>query len=116
MQTARNQGALKLLLFLLLWPAYAYFYQSGSQNEAARLDQARALVEDGSLWVDTYAYNSADLISYERDGERHFYSGKAPGTTLFAAIPLKVWSTILGILELTLPPITDPVSALGIGP
>ena len=100
MQTARNQGRLKLLLFLLLWPTYAYFYQSGSQNEAARLDQARALVEDGSLWVDTYAYNSADLISYERDGERHFYSGKAPGTTLLAAIPLKVWSTTLRILGL----------------
>ncbi|MEJ2086823.1 MAG: hypothetical protein P8Y44_14365, partial [Acidobacteriota bacterium] len=101
MGSAQASKGSRLLLFLLLWPTYAYFYQSGAQNEAARLDQARALVEDGSLWVDRYAYNSADLISYERDGERHHYSGKAPGTTLLVAAPMKLWSTVLGAFELS---------------
>jgi hypothetical protein len=87
-----------LLLFLLLWPTYAYFYQSGEHNEAARLDAARALVEDGVLWVDTYAYNSADLIQVERNGVRHFYSGKAPGSTLLVAPPIWIFSKLAGLL------------------
>jgi len=82
----------KLLLFFLLWPTYGYFYQSAGHNEAARLDQARAMVEDGVLWVDAYSHNSADLIAHERDGAVHVYSGKAPGTSLVAAVPLKLWS------------------------
>ena len=83
------------LLFALLLCSYAYFYQSGQHNEAARLDLARTMLEDGVLYVDRFAWNSADLISYERGGDRHIYSNKAPGMTLVIALPLAAWSALL---------------------
>ena len=91
---------IQLLLVLLLWPTYAYFYQSGEHNEASRLDLVRAFVEDGVLWVDTYAFNSADLIRYQRDGVEHFYSGKAPGSSMVAALPFKLASEALWPFDL----------------
>lgn len=91
---------IQLLLVLLLWPTYAYFYQAGEHNEASRLDLVRAFVMDGVLWVDTYAYNSADLIRYTRDGVDHFYSGKAPGSSMLAALPFKLAAELLWPFDL----------------
>lgn len=91
---------IQLLLVLLLWPTYAYFYQAGEHNEAARLDLVRAFALDGVLFVDRYAWNSADLIAYERDGVRHYYSGKAPGSSMLAALPFKLASALLRPLGL----------------
>jgi hypothetical protein len=89
-----------LLLVLLLWPTYAYFYQAGEHNEAARLDLVRAFTQDGVLWVDTYAWNSADLIAYQRDGVQHYYSGKAPGSSMLAALPFALAAKLLRPLAL----------------
>jgi hypothetical protein len=100
---AASQGAMRrveLLLFLLLWSTYAYFYQSGQHNEAARLDLARTMIEERVLWVDRFAWNSADVIAYERDGERHIFSNKAPGATLVIALPLAFASALLRPLGL----------------
>ncbi len=91
---------LQLLLLALLFPTYGYFYQSGDHNEAARLDLVRAFVDDGVLWIDAYAYNSADVITYERDGVSHVYSGKAPGSSILAALPFKLTSEVLRPFEL----------------
>jgi hypothetical protein len=49
-------------LFTLIWMSYAYFYQATGDNEAARLDQLRALVEDHTLKIDQYWWSSADVI------------------------------------------------------
>ncbi len=68
------------LLFLVCVLTYSYFYQGGGHNEAARFDTVRAVLQEHRFIVDTFAYNSADLISYEG----HYYSSKAPGTFLLA--------------------------------
>ena len=91
---------IQFLLVLLLWPTYAYFYQAGEHNEASRLNLVRAFVEDGVLWVDSYAWNSADLIGYQRDGAQHYYSGKAPGSSILAALPFKLASELLWHFDL----------------
>lgn len=91
---------LRLLLVALLFPTYGYFYQSGEHNEAARLDLVRAFVDGGVLWIDAYAFNSADVITYERDGVVRFYSGKAPGSSILAALPFKLASEVLRPFEL----------------
>lgn len=74
----------ELLLFLLLWGTFAYFYQSTQQNEAARFDQTRAIVEDHTLAINNYWWNSADVIRYTKNGQDYIYPNKAPGTTLLA--------------------------------
>ena len=50
------------LLFTLIWTSYAYFYRATGDNEATRLDQLRALVEDHTLKIDQYWWNSAEVI------------------------------------------------------
>ncbi len=74
----------ELWLFLVVLVSYAYFFQSGQQNEGARFDLLRSIIEDGRLTIDRFIYNSGDIIQYEG----HFYSGKAPGLS-FLSIP--VW-------------------------
>lgn len=87
----------ELLLFVLIWLTYAYFYQSTQHNGAARFDQARAIVEDGTLHIDRFTYNTADVIEYGREGEaRHWYPNKAPGTTLLAVAPFWLWTKVVG--------------------
>jgi hypothetical protein len=66
------------LLFLVSFISFAYFYPGSGHNEAARFDSIRALVDEGHFYVDSFAYNSADLIKV---GE-HYYSSKAPGTMI----------------------------------
>jgi hypothetical protein len=75
------------LLALLLLSSYGYFYPSLGHNEAARLDLMRALVEDGSLAVDRFRYNSADLVVYAG----RTYSNKAPGTSFLALPAFAFW-------------------------
>ena len=91
----------ELVLFLLLWLTYAYFYQSSQHNEAARFDQVRSLLEEHTLAIDTFAYNTADVIEYVRDGEKHVYPAKAPGTTFLAAAPFWLSSQLLRPFDLT---------------
>lgn len=71
------------LLFFLLLITYAYFYQAGQHNEAARFDQVRAIVEKWQLNIDPFAYNSADIIRYDNG---LLYPNKAPGTS-FIGVP-----------------------------
>ena len=91
----------ELLLFLLLWSSYSYFYQSAQHNEAARFDQIRTLLEDRSVAIDRFAYNTADVVVYERDGVKHVYPAKAPGTTFLGTIPFWLASKVLQPFALT---------------
>jgi fibro-slime domain-containing protein len=70
-------------VFFFLFLTYAYFYQCGQHNEAARFDLVRAIVERGQVNIDAYCYNSADIIRYGT----HMYSNKAPGTSLLGVVP-----------------------------
>ncbi len=86
---------MSLVLFVLLWATYAYFYQSAQHNEAARFDQIRSLLEDGTVAIDRFAYNTADVVVVERGGIRHVYPAKAPGTALFGLAPFWLVSRAL---------------------
>jgi hypothetical protein len=89
----------ELLLFLLLWITYAYFYQSTGHNEAAKFDQMRAIVQDHTLEIDKYWWNSADVIRYTKNGSNHVYPNKAPGMALVTVIPFAVFSIALSPLR-----------------
>jgi hypothetical protein len=89
----------ELWLFILLWATYAYFYQSTYHNEAARFDQLRAIVQDGTLEINKYWWNSADIIHYSKGGSDHIYPNKAPGLTLVAIIPFGILSLLLSVVR-----------------
>jgi len=94
-----HRHRVELFLFLLLWSTYAYFYQSTQDNEAARLDQTRAIVQDGTLLINKYWWNSADVIHYAKDGTDHIYPAKAPGMSFVAVIPFAVFSVLLNFFR-----------------
>ena len=86
----------ELLLFTLLWTTYAYFYQSTQDNEAARFDQIRALVEDRTLSINKYWWNTADIIHYQKGGTDHIYPNKAPGASFIGVVPYAIITALLG--------------------
>src|SRR5688572_15493735 len=69
------------LLGVLL--SYAYFVAAPAWNQNSRLALTRALVERHTTIIDDYHETTGDKSF--RDG--HFYSDKAPGTSLLATIP-----------------------------
>ena len=81
-----------------LFTTYAYFYQSTQQNEAGRFDQIRAIVQDHTLAINKYWWNSADVIRYQKGPEDRIYPNKAPGTTLLATVPFALWALLLKVL------------------
>jgi hypothetical protein len=88
------------LLFGLLALTYTYFYQSSQHNEAARFDQVRSVLEEHTFAIDTFVFNTADVVEYARDGRRHFYPAKAPGTTFLAAGPFWLSAQLLKPFDL----------------
>ena len=99
-RTMIGRHKVELLLFVLLWTTYAYFYQSTQQNEAGRFDQIRAVVQDHTLAINKYWWNSADVIRYPTGDTGPIYPNKAPGTTLLGALPFAFWSLLLKVLTL----------------
>jgi hypothetical protein len=94
----RNDGSqlnrfIGLWLFFFILIPTIYFYPGGGHNEAARLDTIRAVLTEHRFSVDTFAYNSADLISVGG----HYYSSKAPGTFVLGLIPYFLFDRILGL-------------------
>jgi len=99
-QTTLSSRRVEIILFLLLWLTYAYFYQSSQHNEAARFDQTRAIIEDGSLYVDKYRYNTADVVIISRNGgPPHVYPNKAPGTSFLALPAFWLWMHVLKLFH-----------------
>ena len=82
--------SIEIWIFLSLWATYAYFFQGGDQNAAARFDTIRAFLDTGRFTVDQFAYNSADLISYEG----HYLSSKAPGTFFLGTLPFAIFEDL----------------------
>jgi hypothetical protein len=75
-----------LLVFLLLAFTYAYFYQDASDNGDSRLGLTFAMVQERRLTIDTFqarhGLTTADKAFYNG----HYYSDKAIGTSLLAAV------------------------------
>jgi hypothetical protein len=88
--------SLAFWLFLLVFISGAYFYPGGGQNEAARYDTIRSVLEDHTFAVDNYTYNSADLIKYKM----HFYSSKAPGTFIIGILPFAISKFLLDFIPM----------------
>jgi hypothetical protein len=79
-------------LFLVPFVTYLYFYQGSDQSTAARVDLMRSVLERHSLWIDGFCgYNTADIIHLAG----HYYSVKAPGTSLVAMVP---WALLRAVL------------------
>ncbi len=70
-------GSILLVLFL----AYAYFIPRGALwNADTRIFLTASIVDRGQLNIDPYAQYTGDKAAYNG----HFYSDKAPGSSLFA--------------------------------
>ncbi len=83
-------------LFYVSLFSYAYFYQAADQSTAARFDLIRSVLERRTLWIDGFCgYNTADIINIGG----HFYSVKAPGTSLTGLLP---WSFVSWFLSVPL--------------
>ncbi|PRP91568.1 hypothetical protein [Enhygromyxa salina] len=70
-------------LALALTCTFAFFVGPPAWNQNSRLALTRALVEHGSVKIDDWHVTTGDKSF--RDG--HFYSDKAPGTSLLATVP-----------------------------
>ncbi len=79
LRAKRSVGAGSIVLLLFL--AYSYFIPRGAMwNADTRLFLAASIVDHGSLSIDPYAPYTGDIAS----SGSHYYSDKAPGSSLLA--------------------------------
>ncbi len=101
-ETAARGRRIEWTLFLVPFISYAYFYQAADQSTAARFDMMRSIMERGTFWIDGFAgYNTADIIHLSG----HYYSVKAPGTSLVALVPWEIFRVWLHPLMATHEPL-----------
>lgn len=88
---SRTRRRLDLLLFALVFLLAGWFYNGYGWNQTARYDPVWAFVEPGpnrwTLRIDDFLVDPAEGLNtgdWARNPERgeHYYSNKAPGTTL----------------------------------
>src|SRR6516164_9719978 len=80
------------LLGVVAFISYAYFYQAGGWNQNSRFALVRAMTEQDSLRIDAYRDTTGDRAVWNG----HFYSDKAPGTSLLAFVPVDVVRALNG--------------------
>lgn len=85
----------EFFIFLVLLICYSYFLPRwAGWNQNSRLDLVLAIVDEGTLSIDSYYQNTGDYLCFNRDtgeggcekGGRH-YSDKAPGSS-FLGVPV----------------------------
>jgi hypothetical protein len=107
-----------LLIFLILGSAYGYFFSQHDSNTNARLALVKAIVEEKRFEIDTYQDSVLDTID-KAFYNGHYYSDKAPGTSLLGvpiyylifrisialkyAIKISVFRQLLTLLAISLP-------------
>ena len=102
-ESERIDKRIENTLFYVSLFSYAYFYQASDQSTAARFDLIRSVLERRTLWIDGFCgYNTADIISIGN----HYYSVKAPGTSLTGLLP---WSFISWFLSIPLAAQHEPL-------
>ena len=93
----------KLLLFIAVFFAYAYFADTTPDaNVDSRMDLIHSAVNDGTVKIDRYHANTIDKAFFDN----HYYSDKAPG---IAALGIPVYflaKNIFRILDIPLSPST----------
>jgi hypothetical protein len=90
---ADGQGQRQLFLALALLLCYGFFLQQPAWNEYSRYDLVRAVVEEGTVRIDSFHENTGDKAF--KDG--HYYSDKLPGT---AILGIPVYAAYLGVNRL----------------
>ena len=87
------------LVLLLSLFTYGYFHAPAAWNETSRYDLTRAVVEEGRFDIDEYHDNTGDKSL--RNG--HYYTDKAPGTSLLAVPSYAVYYAYLRLAHRALP-------------
>lgn len=75
-----------LLVFILLALVYSYFYHDPGWNGNSRLDLTFALVQEGRLTIDSFHNQEGTYTRDKAVYEGHYYTSKAIGSSLVAAI------------------------------
>lgn len=102
-ESERGDKRIENTLFYVSLFSYAYFYQASDQSTAARFDLIRSVLERRTLWIDGFCgYNTADIINISN----HYYSVKAPGTSLTGLLP---WGLISWFVSLPLAAEHEPL-------
>jgi len=78
-------------LFIFVAVTSTYFFQGANPNTNSRFNLARAIAEQGTLQIDTYAANTVDKSFFQG----HYYSDKAPGMAFLEAGILKLINPLL---------------------
>jgi len=79
-------------LFVVVFAAYAYFYQAGGWNQNSRFDLTRAIVERGTASIDAYHRNTGDKARVRG----RYYCEKAPGASWLAVPAYAAWVGVTG--------------------
>lgn len=79
-------------IFLLFFLIYAITGQYLNWNENSRIDLTMAIVEEGSISIDSYYNNTGDRAYYNG----HYYSDKAPGLSFIAILPYFTYRSLFG--------------------
>ena len=72
------------ILAAVLFVSYAYFYQAGGWSQNSRFAMIRAVLERHTLQIDAYRLHTGDLALWHG----HYYTDKAPGSSLLALVPV----------------------------
>ncbi|HVT45746.1 MAG TPA: hypothetical protein VMT00_15305 [Thermoanaerobaculia bacterium] len=72
-----------LAIFVLTAVCFGYFFGGGGWNQNVQMDLTRAIVEQRTIRIDSYAANTGDRSFYQG----HVYSNKSPGTSFLAVVP-----------------------------
>lgn len=74
------------MLGLGLLFSYVYFYAAGGWNQNSRFALVRAILERHTVAIDAYQLHTGDRAIWRG----HYYSDKAPGTSLTAVVPVAI--------------------------
>jgi 4-amino-4-deoxy-L-arabinose transferase-like glycosyltransferase len=94
-----------VLIFLILAITYGFFYSHGSYNQNTRMGLTFAIVERNSLTLNTSDIQNPDSNFYTGDYSvvnGQYYSDKAPGSSILAAIvyyPIRYFENIFHISQ-----------------
>ncbi len=102
------QAKRELLIALLLLFAYGFFRQVPAWNEYSRSDLVRAIVDQGTMQIDSFHQNTGDAAFYGG----HWYSDKPPGTALLGVPVYALQSAVSRAVGGGTPTESDAVQAL----